>query len=430
MKLLEKNRKGNETTLKIEEDFAVVMKKTDEIFKKESGKYRIPGFRSGKAPRNIFDQHFGKGFLLEKALDDVVNDAYRAVIEQEDIHPVDYPKNLEVVEFEEPKPVVFSLTVTVTPEVKLQKYTGLKVDKKRVAISEPELDQAIQQMREHFAEYVDADRPIQDQDIVRYDMKALSDGQELGSLTRTNQGAQIGMAAISAEFDQQFLGLQKGATKDFQLSFPADHRFPDLKGKTVDFSVLIQEIKEKKLPEVDESFLLKIGESGPVDAFRAKTREQMEKHAQDESENAMKDMVIDELVKLNPVEIPSVMIDRQVDVFVDQMARNLKERGLGLEDYLKIYGKTDESLRQEYQEAARKRVAADLLLDQLIKKESIEITEPELEAELAKMAETTFKKPLAEVRGQLKNVEAHVKDYLAANKAVQFLVEKAKVATK
>jgi len=429
MKIIEKKRNKNTISLKIETEFTDVSKKTDEIFKKESEKYRIPGFRKGKAPRDVFDQHFGKGFLLEKALNDVISACYTQAVRQESLSPVDYPQNVEIVEFEEEKPLIFMLSVTVSPEVKLKKYKGLKTEQKTVQIKEGQVDHRLEELRENLAEYMDTDRPTQKDDIIRYDINAETAGQPLAAYTLTNQGTRLGLNRISPEFDEQLIGVKTGEAKSFQLSFPNDHADPNLRGKTVDFSVLLTEVKEKKLPALDNSFAAKVSEYKTLPELKDKLKEAMTNHARSEAETAMKEKLLDELVSQNPTDIPQVMIDRQVDMFIDRLKASISQQKLSWENYLQFAKKSVDALRQEYQEPARKRVATDLILAKIIEEEKIEASDEDLEKEFARIAEQEFKKPLEEIRSQLQQGEVYIKEYLAINKAIDFVIEHAKIKT-
>ncbi|MFA5928538.1 MAG: trigger factor [Candidatus Margulisiibacteriota bacterium] len=427
MKILEKKRENNQFILKIEEDYAEVVKKSADLFKTEVHKYRIPGFRPGKAPRNVFEQHFGKGFLLEKAVNEVISDCYVKAVEQEKLQPVDYPKDIEVEQFDENKPVVFKFALTVSPEVQLKKFKGLSAEKKTVAVNEADLDKRLDEVRESLAEYIEVKRPAQKEDIVRYDLKAMVENTPIAAFTKTNQGTRIGINGISPEFDEQLIGINYNETKSFQLSFPADHHHLDLKGKTVDFSVLLTEIREKQLPALDDSFAQKVSEFKTIEELKTKMKEAMVAHAESEADAALKEALIAELVKANPIDIPEVMINRQIDSFIEKLKHSISEQKLDWETYLKYANKTPENIRKEYQEPAQRRVAADLLLQKLIETEKLEIPQEELEKELGRIAEQELKQPLDKVRDQLRQSEPYIQEYLLINKAVDLIVSNAKI---
>ena len=427
MKITENKRTNNEVLLKLEEDYELIIKKTDDIFQIESNKYRIPGFRKGKATREVFDQHFGKGFLLEKALNEAIYDCYEKAVVEAKLFPVDYPKDIDVLKLEENEPVVFTLTVTVKPEIKLSKYKGLRADSKKISISNTEVDAKLIEISNSFAEYADSLQPSKLDDIVRYDIKAISNDVAIDKYTQLNQATRIGLNQISAEFDQELIGLKVGESKNFQLSFPDDFKIAELKGKTVDFSVLLIEAKEKKLPALDDEFAKKISDKETITALKTDMLEMMTKHAQSQEETATREQLVEELIRENPIDIPQAMIDRQIDNFISRLKSSVSQQNLHWDDYLKLAKKSVDELRNEYQEPAKKRVAADLILAEIIEKEALTLSDAEVDAELTRIASEEFKKPLEEVRKQLEASLPYIKEYLLINKSLDLVVENAKI---
>lgn len=427
MKILKNKKNGYTVELEIEEEYAEVEKAIAPAFKEISKDVKVPGFRPGKVTQAIFEQHFGREVLIEKAANLTMNEAYRKAIEEAGLEPVDYPRDIEMKKFEPGKPLGFSLKIDVVPEVKLKKYKGLKAEKENAAVTDADINEQLERIRENFADYQDADRPIKDEDIVSYGIKAFDGEAPVAMWTKERSGTRVGLKSISEEFDQALIGLKKDEVKTFNLKFKADFMVAEVAGKEIKFEVTITEIKEKVLPELNDELAKKAAGKDSLADLKDEIIKHLTEQKKEKVESDFKDKVIGELIKNNPVELPQAMIDSEVGSMMENLKGQLQQSNLKIEDYAAMLGKTVDSFKEEYTPTAADRVKLRLLLKELVKEEEIKPTEEELDKELEKIAKEAGKE-LAEIKKNLSpTMNNYVSDYLAQDKALDFLLNNVKI---
>ncbi len=432
MKVNKLNRKGYTVTLEIEEEYNKITEHWEEAFKEVSKDVKLPGFRPGKVPRAIFEKQFGKDYILEVAANKAMNGAYQAAIKEKELEPVDFPRNVEVKSLKENEPLVFTLEIDVVPEVKLGKYKGLKVEKKEAVVGDAEVQKQLEEMQENYAEYVLAEgRGIQDGDIVGYDVKAFVGDEPINKLTRTNSGTKVGSKALTEAFDKALLGMKPQEIKEFEVTFPADHADKDLAGKNVKFNILINEVREKKLPEVNDELVKKVSPFQTLAELKADMKEKMQKQAAEQAENEFKDALIREMIKECEVELPKAVVEREIDRMINNLEYSLAQSRMNLDKYMQILGKDMKGLREEFKPRAEERAKSDLILDAIAKKEKIEATAEDIDKELTEIAKGVKDQPVEESKAKVsEQTKEYVKSYLKDRKTLDFLIEHAKIAKK
>ncbi len=396
----------------------------DKAYLENRKKYAVNGFRKGKVPKHVLEMHYGKGIFYEDALNDLFAEHYPVILEKEKdaFTPVGDPA-LSVDDISDSKVVLVAVT-PVKPDVTIEKYTGIKIDKYEYTVTDADVDKDIDATRERFAESVEVtDRPAQNGDIVNIDFEGKMDGKAFDGGTAKGYDLTLGAGQFIGGFEEQVVGMNAGETKDVNVTFPEDYQAAELKGKPAVFTVTVHKISAKVLPALDEEFAKKVG-SDSVEAYRAKVRERLEKAAASRSLNETENAIITEIAKTAKAEIPDAMIEKQEEYSMQRMEYSLMYQGIKLDDYLKYVGQTRDEYKKHFEEEARRTVLNQLIVEKLIKELKIEATEEEVAAKIAEQAASVGKeaeeyKKTMDPR-QTEYIEGDIKvtklfDYLQAN---------------
>lgn len=396
----------------------------DKAYLDNRKKFAVNGFRKGKVPKHVLEMYYGKGLFYEDALNDLFAEHYPAILEKEkeNFTPVGDPA-LSVEEISDEK-VVLTATTPVKPDVTIEKYTGIKIEKFEYTVTDADVDKEIDSTRERFAESVDVtDRAAQNGDTVNIDFEGKMDGVAFDGGSAQGYDLTLGAGQFIAGFEEQVVGMNVGETKDVNVTFPEDYQAENLKGKPAVFTVTVHKITGKVLPELNEEFAKKVG-SDSVDAYRAKVRERLEKAAASRSINETENSIITEIAKGATAEIPDAMIEKQEEYSMQRMEYSLMYQGIKLDDYLKYVNQTRDEYKKHFEEEARRTVLHQLIVEKLIKELNIEATEAEIADKVAEQAASVGKEA-EEYRKtmdprQLEYIEGDIKvtklfDYLQAN---------------
>ena len=339
----------------------------DKAYLENRKKFAVNGFRKGKVPKHVLEMYYGKGLFYEDALNDLFAEHYPAILEKEKeaFTPVGDPA-LSVEEISEEK-VVLTATTPVKPDVKIEKYTGIKIDKYEYTVTDADVDKEIDATRDRFAESVEVtDRPAQNGDTVNIDFEGKMDGKTFDGGSAEGFDLTLGSHQFIGGFEEQVVGMNIGETKEIPVTFPEDYQAESLKGKPAVFTVTVHKITGKVLPELNEEFAKKVG-SDSVEAYRAKVRERLEKSAASRSLNETENAIITEIAKGASAEIPDAMIEKQEEYSMQRMEYSLMYQGIKLDDYLKYVGQTRDEYKKHFEEEARRTVLHQLIVEKLIK---------------------------------------------------------------
>lgn len=362
----------------------------DRAFEKANQKVKIDGFRKGKAPKDVFMKKYGKESLFMDAADEVIESAYKKVLEDnKDLEIVARP-DIALKSIDE-KAIEFNFTLTLKPEVKLGKYKGLKVKKEKAEVTKEEIEAAITSMRSRYAENVvkEGSSAVEDGDIAVIDFEGFLDGEPFDGGKGENYSLTIGSGTFIPGFEEQVIGMKTNEEKDLDITFPEDYHAEDLKGKKVVFKVKVNEIKQVKVPELNKDFFEDLGMEGidSKESLEASVSENILTHKETELENKYIDDLLEAAAKNCEVEIPEVMISDELDRMVGQYEEHLKMQGLTLEQLYQFTNSNEEALREQMKEEATKRVKYRLMLEEIAKAEKIEVSDEDADEEASKMAE-------------------------------------------
>lgn len=416
---------GNQGILTIEVDAEKVNEGLDAAFKKVVTKVNIPGFRKGKVPRGMFEKRFGVESLYQDALDILLPEAYSQAIEETGIEPVDRPE-VDVEQIEKGKSLIFTAKVTVKPEVKLGDYKGLEVETLDATVTDEDVDAELKQLQERNAELVVKEEgTVENGDTVVLDFEGFVDGEAFEGGQADNYSLEIGSGSFIPGFEEQLVGLSNGEEKDVEVTFPEEYHAENLAGKPATFKVKIHEIKSKELPQLDDEFAKDVDDEVETLAeLKAKTKTRLEETKKTESENQLKDTLIEKAAENAEIDVPQAMVDTELDRMLKEFEQRLQMQGMNLELYFQFSGQDEAALRSQMAEDAAKRVRINLTLEAIAIAEKLEASDDEVNAELEKMAEM-YQTPVDQLKVMLGGVDA-LKEDLKIRKAIDFLVENSK----
>lgn len=433
---VERLEEKNTVLLKIEVPAEVFDKEVDQAYKRIAGQLVIPGFRKGKIPKTIIDSRLGKQAVHEEAIQKAIPHYYVDAVKGADIEPVDKPE-IDIVQVEENKPLIFTAKVTVKPEVKLGEYKGIEVEKPSVEPTEDEIKTQIENMKNNFASLEPVeDRPVNEGDFALIDFEGFIGDEPFEGGSSKDYLLEIGSGTFITGFEDQLVGVKKGEAKDIMVTFPEDYGSEELAGKEAKFKVTVKEIKDKKLPDLNDDFAKQVGFDtvGELEAdVKNKIAEVKEKYADTE----LKNRVVDVVTEAAEVDIPEAMVEQELDDMVEDFSSDVQRQGLTLKKYFELTGMTAGDLRKEWRDRAEQRVKNRLVLEAIADAENIEAAQEDVDNEIKKAAEATGRdfeeiKQIFEMKGTI----GALKQRIAIGKTIDWLVdaanikEEAKEATK
>ncbi|KKI92284.1 trigger factor [Bacillus sp. SA1-12] len=418
---------GNDGVLTVEVPAEEFNKALDEAFKKVVKQVSIPGFRKGKIPRGMFEQRFGVESLYQDALDVILPTAYPNAVDEAGIEPVDRPE-IDVEQIEKGKNLIFTAKVTVKPEVKLGEYKGLEVEKLDDTVTDEDVENELKQLQERQAELVVKEEgAIENGDTAVIDFDGYVDGEAFEGGAAENYSLEIGSGSFIPGFEEQLIGLEAGAEKDVEVTFPEEYHAENLAGKPAVFKVKVHEIKSKQLPALDDEFAKDVNdEVETLDELKAQTRTRLEEAKKTEAENKLRDTLVEKAAEGVEVDIPNALIENEISRMMQEFEQRLQMQGMNLDLYFQFSGQDEEALKAQMREDAEKRVKYNLTLEAIAKAENIQVSDEDVEAELTKMAEM-YNMPVESIKQALGGSAEGLKEDLKVRKAIDFLVENSKV---
>ena len=379
-------------------------------YKKNVKNFNVPGFRKGKVPMNVVKQYYGVGVLLEDAVNFAIDGSYSEVLKENNIIPVDYPK-IDVVEVGEGKDFIYTAEVTVYPEVELGEYKGLSVEKKTYEVTEEEVAKKLKEMQEKNARVESKEEgTVENGNIAVIDFKGFVDGEAFQGGEGHDYSLEIGSKTFIDTFEEQLVGAKVNDTVEVNVTFPENYGKEELNGKPAKFEVTIKEIKVKELPELDDEFAKETSEFDTIAELKADITTKLEAANAERADREFEEAVINAVAENAKVEIPAVMVEKEVDKMVQNLQQRLQYQGLNLEQYFQFTGTDEEKMREYMRENAATKVKVDLVLEAVEK--AVEVAKMYSASEDDKMVELLMQSQQAALRSDV-----------ITNKAVKFLLE-------
>ena len=425
MSLQVEKLENNMAKLTIEVPADDLEKALQSAYMKQKNKMAMPGFRKGKVPRQMIEKMYGPEIFYDDAANTLIPKAYSEAYEECELEIVSRPE-INVVQIEKGKSFIFTADVATKPEVKLGEYKGLEVDKVSTRVTQKEVDAKIQEEAEKNArEVVVTDRAVADGDEVILDFEGFVDGEAFEGGKGENYPLTIGSGSFIPGFEEQLVGAEAEKEVEVKVTFPEDYHAEELKGKEAVFKCTVHEIKAKELPEIDDEFAAEVSEFDTLEEYKADVKAKIKEQKAADGKRNQEDQAVEQAVKNAEYEIPQPMIETQTTQMVEDFAQRIQSQGITLEQYFQFTGLTAEKMMEDMRPQAIKRIETRLVLEAVAKAENIEITDEKIDEELAKMAESYNMEveKLKEFMGE--NEKKQMKEDLAVQEAVTFLVENA-----
>ena len=377
---------NNMAKLTIEVSAEDLEKAIESAYQKEKNKISIPGFRKGKVPRAMVEKMYGTGIFYEDAANTLMQANYPAAVEESGIDIVSRPV-VDIVQIEKGKPFIFTAEVAVKPEVTLGKYMGVTVTKVDTAVSDEEVEAALEKERNNNSRTISVtDRPVAVGDTAVIDYEGFVDGVAFEGGKGENHSLEIGSHSFIDTFEDQLVGKNAGEEVDVNVTFPEEYHAADLAGKPALFKVKINEIKAKELPELDDEFAQDVSEFDTLAEYKEDLKKRLTEQKENEAKRTKEDEAIQKIIEKSKMDIPAAMIDTQCETMIEEFAQRIAQSGLTMEQYLQFSGMTIDKLKDQVRPEATTRIQSSLVLEQIAKEENIEVSDEDVDAEIEKMA--------------------------------------------
>ena len=369
-------------------DAATYDKAVNTVYIKTKNKYNVPGFRKGHAPRKTIEGMYGPYVFFSDAVNELVDSAIEELDKTEEYKDkLIALDSIDDVDILDDGGVKFSIVLTLKPEVKLGDYVGLGVEKKTETIGEDDINAYISNQQAKQTRLIDIDSPAENGNIVTMDFVGTKDGVPFEGGTGHDYELELGSGTFIPGFEEQLVGVKAGEEREVVVTFPTDYAATELAGKEAVFKCTVSAVKKKELPALDDEFAKDISEFSTFDEYKADVKAQLEKQAEERAERNYEDAIADKVVEIAEVYIPDVMKEREAEEMAQEFEARLQYQGLSLDKYLDYVKMTREQLLDEYKESAEKRVKTRLVMEAIVEKEKLEISQEEIDAKLAARAD-------------------------------------------
>ena len=415
----------NMAKLTVEVPAENVEKAIQGAYNKMKKSINIPGFRKGKAPRQLIEKMYGKEVFYNDAIDAMLPSAYSDAVEECGEEIVSHPQ-IDVVQIESGKPFVFTATVAVKPAVELGEYKGIQVEKAPIEVKDEEIEAEITKEREANSRTVTVDdRAVAQGDIVTLDFEGFVDGVAFEGGKGENYDLTIGSNTFIPGFEDQLVGTEIGKELDVNVTFPEEYGAKDLAGKAAVFKCKVNGIKVKELPAVDDEFAQEVSEFDTLDEYKADIKAKLLKEKEDEAARAKEDAVIGKIIEGAKMEIPDAMVEYQTRQMLDEFAQRIQSQGISLDQYFQFTGLTEEKYMEEMKPRALQNIQSRLVLEAVAQAENLVAEEADIEEEIKKMADM-YKMEADKIKELLgeRQMEEMKKD-IAVQKAAKLVAEAA-----
>ena len=417
--------KANEVKLEFTVEAQNFEEAIQDVYKKNAKYFNMPGFRKGKAPFKMVEKAYGIQIFYEDAFNEIAGEAYVKGLEDNKIEAVSKPE-IDIKQIEAGKDLIFTAVVQTKPEVTLGDYKGIELKKVEYNVTDKDVEHELEHIAEHNARLVAVeDRPVEKGDTVVIDFEGFVDGKAFEGGKAENHELEIGSGKFIPGFEDQIVGMKIDEDRDIKVTFPEEYPAKELEGKEATFKIKLHEIKKKELPEINDEFAKDASEFDTLEDWKKSIREKQEKANESKAKFEMEDAAIETVCKNAKVDIPSGMIETQLDNMEKDISSRLNYQGMNLDQYLQMIGKTKKEFRDENKEQAEKQVKTSLVLEAIMKDAKVEVTEEEIDAKIKEMAEMYGQKE-EEVK-QNPELRKYVEESLKSEKTIHYIVDNAKI---
>ncbi len=417
------NTEKNKVKLEIELEAEIFNGCLNKAFNKNKSRFNIPGFRKGKAPRNVVERYYGEQVLYEDAINYACADAYDNAVSENELKPVDKPE-IDIVQIGSGQNFIFTATVTVMPEVELGDYKGLSVEKDEAVVTDDDVEQDLQKVLEkHSRLVVVEDRPVENGDTLNIDFLGSVDGVPFDGGEGKDYALVIGSGTFIPGFEEQLIGANIDDEIEVNVTFPEEYHSEELKGKAAVFNVKVNDIKVKEYPELNDEFASEASEFETLDEYKADIRVKLTEQAQETVDRKYEDDLIKKAVENANSDIPEVMVDNRLDEMLRQFDMQLRYQGMNLQQYLQMMGMEVSKFKSDYRDNALQDVKTQLVLEKIAEVEDIITSPEEYEAEIEEMSKR-YNQTVEEMKKHLRDEDIeYIKDSIERKKTIKLLVD-------
>jgi len=420
------SKENNEVKLTMDFTAEEFEEAVNKVYKKNKGQFAIDGFRKGKAPRSIIERHYGEGVFYEDAINDIFGENYPKAVTELDIEVIDRP-DVDFSEIGKGKPFTVTVKVPVFPVVEVNDYFGIEADQIEQEVEAEEVEKEIEALQKRNGRMVVVERPVKDGDTVLLDYSGFVGDEQFEGGTAERQELKIGSGMFIPGFEEQLVDAKSGEKVDVQVKFPEEYQEETLAGKDAVFHCLIHEVKEEQLPDLDDEFAKDVSEFDTLEELKEQTKKDLQSSKDSQAENAAKNSVIEKVYEANKVEVPAVMVEDEIDNMIQELDQQLRYQGLSIDQYVQFTGKDMKSFRDELREDAKKKVITRVVLLSIADKENIEITDEDLDREMADMAKQ-YDMEVEKIKEALEGSMSYFKKDMLVNKVIDALYDKAEIS--
>ncbi len=354
-------------------------------YQKSKNQFAIDGFRKGKAPRSIIEKKYGEGIFFEDALDELFREEYPKALAELDLEVIDSPA-AEFTQLKKGEGFTATITVACFPVVEVKDYKGVEIEKVEQEVKDEDVENEMTQLQSRNARMVSVDREAQDGDTVYFDYAGFVGDEQFEGGTAEKQTLKLGSGMFIPGFEEQLIGCKAEEDKDVKVTFPEEYHAEDLAGKDAVFHCHIHEVREEQLPELNDDFAQDVSEYDTLDELKAKTRERLQDTADKSAVAKMKDLAMEKVMAANEVEAPISLVNDEIDRMIQEFQQQLMYSGMRLDDYFQYTGTKMEDFREQVRPDAEKSVKTRIVLMGIVNQENLDVTDEEMEEELALMA--------------------------------------------
>lgn len=421
-------KEGNKVTLKITVDNNKFEEAVNKAYNKTKGKYNIPGFRKGKAPKVVIETQYGKGVFYNDAIDMLFPEVYPEAIKELNIDPIDRP-DLDIEEISKDNGLVMVVNVEVKPEFELGAYKGIEISKVDNTVSEEDVEARLNEMANRNARLTSVeDKALENGDTAVIDFEGFKNGVAFEGGKGENYNLVIGSNTFIPGFEDQLVGKKAGEEVEVNVTFPEAYHAENLAGKPVVFNVKVNDVKVKEVPALDDEFAKDTTEFETLAELRADVKAKLEEQAKNAADAEMRNALVEKVSANTEVEVPEAMVQHQIDNMLMELNYQLQYQGLNLEQLLQMTGRGLDELREERRADAERLVKSSLVLEAIAEKENVEANDADVDAELEKMA-AMYNMEVEKIKSSLRETDIEdIKGQIKIRKTLDLLVENATIA--
>jgi trigger factor len=397
----------------------------ERAYRKLSHGVRLPGFRTGKVPRKIFEQTYGSEAVTSQAVEDVIPEVYAKAVREHDLDPVDRPK-VEVIEESEGRPLRLKATVEVRPAIELGKYMGIAVARPPIEVTDDDVERSLAALAKERATLVPITRPAAMGDVATIDYAGTIDGVPFEGGSAQGQSVELAEGRFVPGFVAGIVGMNAGESRNVEVRFPDDYPSAAVAGKAAVFAITLHELKEYELPPIDAEFARAVSSNQTVEELKADLRFRLEAVAKSRIRRAVGNAVVEKLLSSHDFALPPTMVETELDRLMEDAASEASSHGTSFEEYLRQVGKSEQELRASLTPEAESRVKTTLLIEQIAKAEKVAATPSDVSAELETLARR-YGQPAARIRKALGNNLLSLMEGIVRSKTLELLIDSAEV---